>query len=80
MSDYATGEIVGRLRHFGKLFGYDVKPLFDDAADEIEQLQAALRDILRECDEAPTDNSAWIVAIQRIASDALSPGHGDTEP
>ena len=78
MSDYATGEIVGRLRHFGKLFGYDVKPLFEDAADEIERLRKALTDILRECDEAPTDNSAWVVAVQRIARDALS--LGDRQP
>ena len=39
----------------------------------IEALEKALRDVLAECDEAPTDNSAWVVAIQRIARAALAP-------
>lgn len=33
----------------------------------------ALDSILRECDEAPTDNNEWVVAIQKIAREALSP-------
>jgi hypothetical protein len=32
----------------------------------------ALEEILIECDEAPTDNNAWVVAVQRIASAALA--------
>lgn len=47
---YADGDIVARLRHFGKLFGYDVKPLFEDAANEIERLRAE--------DKTPTDTGS----------------------
>jgi hypothetical protein len=31
-----------------------------------------LESILIECDEAPTDNNAWVVAIQNIARAALT--------
>jgi hypothetical protein len=46
--------------------------LIVELADRIEALEAALRDVLAECDEAPTDNSAWVVAIQQIARAALA--------
>ena len=49
---YAEGEIVGRLRHFGKLFGYDVKPLFEDAASEIERLREENRKLRSEVSRA----------------------------
>ena len=45
-------------------------------ADRIGRLEAALRDVLAECDEAPTDNSAWVVAIQQIARAALDKDAG----
>lgn len=32
----------------------------------------ALRSILMECDEAPTEHNAWVVAIQKLARDALA--------
>jgi len=41
--------------------------------ERIEVLEAALREMLAECDEAPTDNNAWVVALQRIARTALTP-------
>lgn len=45
---YADGEIVARLRHFGKLFKFDVKPLFDDAANEIDRLREENRKLRAE--------------------------------
>jgi len=36
------------------------------------RMGAALIAILETCDEAPTDNNAWVVAIQKIAGSALS--------
>jgi hypothetical protein len=58
--------------------GYDTstESLMAEAADEIEQLRKALDSILSECDEAPTDNNAWVVAIQKIArASALTPAN-----
>ena len=41
--------------------------LLADTGRERDEAREALRNILDECDEAPTDNSAWVVAIQNIA-------------
>ena len=44
---------------------------------QVEQLTVAMRDILEECDEAPTDNNAWVVAIQNIVRTALQSTKGE---
>ena len=45
----------------------------ETAERERDEAREALRSILAECDEAPTDNSAWVVAIQKIARTGEKP-------
>jgi len=53
-------------------FNKDIFIERNDALEHNTRLNAALREILAECDEAPTDNNAWVVAIQEIAREALA--------
>lgn len=61
-------DLVNRLRHFGKLFGYDVKLLFEDAADEIERMRKAMETIINLSDLEMRDGDE----ARRIAVEALS--------
>ena len=80
MSDYAKGEIVSRLRHFGKLCGYDIKPLFEDAAAEIEQLRAALQFIADGYDNHDINHVDYRVKVYQAALGALDAVGGGKEP